>query len=396
VSVKVTSDYPVAPEVPSFLKQAIQQTLARTDPRLRISPSGDTVIVCTITDLRITNGIERRTRSEYRKTGEMTVTDPMTGMTRTEDQYGYVDVPYRALVLDARMSIRCEVVEAATGVVLYSDRFDPLLTDARDAAFGATTEDQNAIYMRLAQSAAGSILTQLCPGDYRELAELPAGKLKDASTLLEQGHWPEALRLLTSMQPLKKPADDAYRLYSIGVALEALSYESSNMADARLEIERALENYQRAAELKPREQIFWVAKNRAEASLIRVNQVLAQAQALEDARKTGAGSGDLFHQVMSTTPAGPSVVTNDTVVQWVRSGYSEDYVKSSIRHAPRTSFDLSDAGRLSMERQGVSKAVVKVMVEKQRPPSYGLGMRKMVVYAVATMAVSLLPMLFSR
>jgi hypothetical protein len=340
--------------------------------------------------------VEQRTRSEYQKTGEMTVTDPETGATHTEDQYGYVDVPYQALVLDARMSVRCEIEEAATGVVLYSDSFDPVLTEARDVAGGQNTDDQNAIYLRLAEIAAALILAQICPASSSEIADLPSGKLKEASSMLERRRWTEALQLLMSMRVFERTADEAYRVYSIGVAHEALGYEARDLAEARRELQIALASYQRATELKPREQIFWGPKNRAEAAVLRIDVLLAQARGLEAARRTGQGKTDIFHQVMNTTPGVPAVLTNDTIIQWVRSGYSDDYVKSSIRYAAQTSFDLSDAGQVDLRNQGVSKDVVKAMSRKQQPPSSGTSTGKVVIAAIASMALSLLPVLLRR
>jgi hypothetical protein len=139
----------------------------------------------------------------------MTVTDPETGATRTEDQYGYVDTPYRSLVLDARMSVKCEIEEAATGVILYSDSFDPVLTEARDVAYGPNSADQNAIYLRLAGNAAALILAQICPVGSSEVTDLPSGKLTDASMMLERRRWAEALQILASMRPFERATDDA-------------------------------------------------------------------------------------------------------------------------------------------------------------------------------------------
>ena len=68
--------------MPELLQQSIEQTLLRNDPRLKVaSTAADTSIDFTITDLAVSPGVETRTRQEYRKTGEMTVTDPETGVT---------------------------------------------------------------------------------------------------------------------------------------------------------------------------------------------------------------------------------------------------------------------------------------------------------------------------
>ncbi|MEK6287783.1 MAG: hypothetical protein AABO57_18855 [Acidobacteriota bacterium] len=220
----VTSSKPVTPRVPEFLQQSIEQTLLRNDPRLRAAQTAaDTSIACTITDLSVSPGVETRTRQEYQQTGQTTVTDPETGATRIEPQYTYVDVPYRALVFEARMSVKCEVTDVATGILLYSDRFDAVYTDAREVGGGPSVpslDDLNFVYLKLADTAAGLILAQLSPRVYSEIVALPSGKLKEASKLLESGLWSEALTLLSSMPAFKDLKDDAYRFYSIGVAHE--------------------------------------------------------------------------------------------------------------------------------------------------------------------------------
>ncbi|HYV03777.1 MAG TPA: hypothetical protein VFB82_04280 [Blastocatellia bacterium] len=110
VSTRVTSLKPVTQRVPESIQQAIQETLLRNDPRLRGASNGaDTLISCTITDLGVSQGVEARIRPEYRRIGQRTVTDSQTGAYYTVDEYGFVDVAYRAFVIAGRMTVQCEV-----------------------------------------------------------------------------------------------------------------------------------------------------------------------------------------------------------------------------------------------------------------------------------------------
>ena len=54
---------------------------------------------------------------------------------------------------------------------------------------------------------------------------LPKGKLKDASQQLAEGRWNMALELLRAVPEFTNPHDDAYRLYSFGLAYEGLAYQ---------------------------------------------------------------------------------------------------------------------------------------------------------------------------
>jgi hypothetical protein len=407
---QVTSLKAVSPRVTELIQQAIQETLVRNDPRLRfVSTAPDTLISCTITELDVTPGVEARTRPEYQKTGERIITDSATGAYRTEDVYGYVAVAYRALVLAGRMSVKCEVKDVATGIVLYSDRFDAVYSDAREVAVGwsnPSVDDLNAIYLKLADNAAGLILAVLSPRVSSEIVALPSGTLKETSKLLEAGLWREALDRLAGMPPFKDPQDDAYRLYSVGVAHEALAYKTQDLAEKKRQLELAADHYRRATQLKPRENAFWGPKNRAELSLWKATGLVAQSVAFEDAKKAGskavasgpdqvASTPDLFRQVSSKMPAPFGAINNQTVIQWVRSGRSADYIASSIKHAPRTQFDLSPAEVLKLRREGVSDRTLKAMKESQRGPRYGIRTRTRNIIIAASL-LTWLPLLFIR
>ena len=237
VRVDVTSLKPVTQRVPELIQQKIQDTLLKNDPRLGPATGvPDTLIACTITDIGYSTGAEARTRQEYRKTGEKTVTDSTTGMSRTEDEYGFVNVPFKALVMGARLTLKCEVKDIATGIVLYADSFVPVYSDASDAAAGSRIDDLNDVYLRLAGNAADLILAQISPRAYLEVVELPSGKLKEAGKLLEANSWSEALNLLGATQPFKDQKDEAYRLFGIGVAHEGLAYSAPNQSERRLHL----------------------------------------------------------------------------------------------------------------------------------------------------------------
>lgn len=410
-STQVTSLKAVTAQVPELIQQAIQETLVRNDPRLRsVSTASDTLISCTIAELVVSPGVEARTRPEYQKTGERIITDSETGAYRTEPVYGFVTVAYRALVLAGRMSVRCEVKDLATGIVLYSDTFDAVYTDAREVGFGSSdpsVDDLNNIYLKLADNAAGLILAVLSPRVSSEIVLLPSGTLKETSKLMEAGLWSEALDRLAGMPWFKDAKDDAYRLYSIGVAHEALAYKAQDPAETKRRLELAVDHYRRATHLNPRENAFWGPKNRADLLLWRAIGLVAQVEAFEEAKKAGsklaaptsdqvAAKTDLSKQVRSRMTLPPIVITNQTVIQWVKSGRTQDYISSSIKHAPGTQFDLSPAEVLKLRREGVSDRTLKAMKESQRSPRYGIRTRTTWAIITATFLVSWLPFLFSR
>ena len=116
--------------------------------------------------------------------------------------------------------------------------------------------------------------------------------------------------------------------------------------------------------------------------------LVAQIEVFESAKRQGSkaftANTGLFHQTMSRMHSGPLVIDNQTVVLWVRSGRSSDYITASIKHAPGTRFDLSEAEVLKLRREGVNKRVLKAMAKSQ--PGYhqaALARRTAVITAVS-------------
>ena len=94
-------------------------------------------------------------------------------------------------------------------------------------------------------------------------------------------------------------------------------------------------------------------------------------------------------------PAAPMLIDNQTVVQWVKSGRSSDYIIASIKHAARTQFDLSAAEVLKLRREGVNNSVLKAMAEAQQGRRPGFGGRTNAVITAVTL-LWWLPFLFGR
>ena len=63
--------------------------------------------------------------------------------------------------------------------------------------------------------------------------------VKDA----EAGLWSRALEAWETLPPLPRPVDDAYRLYDVGVAYEALAYNAPDITQATRYLDEAAINY---------------------------------------------------------------------------------------------------------------------------------------------------------
>ena len=96
---------------------------------------------------------------------------------------------------------------------------------------------------------------------------LARGKLDSANKLAESGLWSRYLESLETVTPLPNPHDDAYRLYNIGVANEALGYQTEDRAAAKKFLEQASIYYGKAIDGKHDEKFFLEPQTRIETAV---------------------------------------------------------------------------------------------------------------------------------
>ena len=120
---------------------------------------------------------------------------------------------------------------------------------------------------QLIQEIVTDISTRLVSTEQAVDVYLARGKLDGANKLAESGLWSRYLETLETMQPFPSPKDDAYRLYNIGVANEALGYQTEDRAAARKFLEQASISYGKAVDGKPDEKFFLEPQNRIETAV---------------------------------------------------------------------------------------------------------------------------------
>jgi hypothetical protein len=97
---------------------------------------------------------------------------------------------------------------------------------------------------------------------------LAKGKGLDAGAKdAEAGLWTRALEAWETLKPLDKPVEDAYRLYDVGVAYEALGYASKEPQTAMKYLSQASINYGKAIDSNPAEKYFREPQKRIETAL---------------------------------------------------------------------------------------------------------------------------------
>ncbi|HEU4387060.1 MAG TPA: hypothetical protein VFV34_04640 [Blastocatellia bacterium] len=405
ISVEVRSS-DVKPRLVVAIEAELQRWLIRTNSRLKLrSSSPETLVTCDISEPKDSSSWKNRTRPEYQVVGSHMVTDPNTGAMQSVDDYGWVDVPYRAYAIDLRWTFRYSIEDVATGIVLDEDQFDAVYT--KDVESQAVVLDRDEAESALGRYTVDRMLGLLGVRVDRVTAVLPVGKLQRASEILSAKQPDDALQMLVAMPRFKSLNDEAYRLYLIGVCSEASSYAAPHLNTSLKLLEDAQTNYRQATELKPAESIFWIAKNRVDYAIPAYQDAISQIGAFEESKrrlseKLGAPDSvrqefarTVFRDILRARTQGdqPQPVTNGTVIDWIRSGVAEDYIIASIAHAPQAQFDLSAGGQQDLKRAGATGRIIKEMQRYGRQGTHSPSTGLRIATTAASLLLIVLPMI---
>jgi tetratricopeptide (TPR) repeat protein len=195
------------------------------------------------------------------------------------------------------------------------------------------------------------------------------GALDAGDKLAEAGLWQRAQETFETAPPLPKLEEDAYRLYNIGVADEALAYQAEDEASAMKFLDEAAINYGKAIDAKPIEKYFLQPQKRIETAIEHYRKL--EDQQLQKAppttikiEKPNSKSGADGKAVV---PA--KGLTNAQIVAMVKSGVDDDTVAQTIRTSKAVNFDLSTAGQQDLTGGGVSAQVLTAMKARAAHPS---------------------------
>jgi len=367
--------------------------------------SGDSQIEidCTITSLEASQQNVRMWRSQYQRTGSHTETD-MTGMSRTVDDYGYVNVSYNGVGVDARISLTYEMKDSRTGIVFDAEAVSAGYYQEYDEQ---SVPDINSVHRELLARATSEIGERFASQVFKLDVLIPKGRLKDAASLLEKRLWTEARNKLEAMPKFTQNRDEAFRQYALGVAHEALAYDATSIVAAREHLDQASKYYNQARVMKPDQIEFWWSEGRASDLAWRYSNADQRARAFEDARKqvaegriSATEASDRVQQVgrAGTPPVavGPGFdqLSNDSVIQWVKAGVPERVIRSTVKRVKTGgNYDLSHAGLADLNRARVSKGIIEEMRETQRPEGPS---RSWIIMTLVMTALPYVPLLLRR
>jgi hypothetical protein len=185
------------------------------------------------------------------------------------------------------------------------------------------------------------------------------GALDDGDKQAQAGLWQRALESYETAKPNPKPQDDAYRLYNIGVAYEALAYAAEDEKTAMKYLDEAAIDYGKAVDAKPAEKYFLDPQKRIETAI--AHYKMLEEQKNQKAAPAAVAKAEAPRQPSQSQAAAKKALSNAQVVAMVKAGMEDDTVASTIRSAHAVNFDLSASGQQELTSSGVSAKVLAAM-----------------------------------
>lgn len=413
--VRVTAHDASYSDVAQTLSDLIPTELEKNDKDLHEDKNTpDAVISCVVTAFE-TPPAQTFTRNEVVVQKGKSPTQPKQFYKIT----GSLSVAYKTL------KGKSEVIDSQALTGTYSQDFESGTNTAADESVGSKMVDP---FKRLAGKKGPETVTAPTPAQLRQIlirqvvsqvaarvvntdelidVRLARGKLDEAGKIAEHGLWSRYLETLEQMTPFTDPAEDAYRLYAIGVGYEAEAYAEENHAAAKKLLEQAAINYGKAIDAKPSEKYFLDPQSRIEVAVAHYRQLEAPPPAVAAApppapaavpsdpatapakkstatpRTTAKSSSPASTKPGSTTkpsttpsanptksatssaPAKPAL-TNADVIKMAKAGVDEETIVNAIHDARSVDFDLSPDGLVQLAQNNVKGKIVSAMRTKQQ------------------------------
>jgi len=361
--------------------QALLETeLLKDDPNLRDDDNPSTQILCQITEYSHPDPVYVNKLGGGQAVGASN--SPLSTLSKTASKIGATQR------ITGKLDVSF-IAKDASGRVLISDNIDSTYDREFDSAGnstshgvfgqmtgtfshvkgGAKSEDgpptPSELRSRLIIDAVQQIAEHLV--DTNESLEVllarKDGPIEEGDKDAMTGLWERALETYETAPAFPKPDEDAYRLYDIGVAYEALAYQAEDQKAAMKYLDQAAINYGKAIDAKPDEKYFIEPQKRIETAIAHYKELQKEQ---DDAARAKAE--------LAANPAGPAGakgLTNAQVIMMIKSGIDESAVLQAIRGASAVNFDLTPAGQKALTAGGASPRILAEMKTQaaKKPPA---------------------------
>ena len=366
IGVQVTS--PVTrPGVTERLASAIESKLVSNDPRLTLQKNKPQIaVVCNVSRLDTNQKVEMKSVSVTKQTRTDRVYNAKTKKYEDKPVFGVVQEIQNTVVVTGDISVTYQARDQATGAVIDSGTFSPTYRKEFPNGVGALSSAD--VEQWLIQAAVLQVVPRLAPT--REPVKIQMGRPNDAvdnlNKLGQAGLWSRMLEQLEAMPALKDRGKDAYRQYNIGVAYEAIGYQSAEVGSAIKFLEQAAAQYGKAIEMKLDEKYFREPQARIATAIASYNTLEQQIASYDRARKPAArASAATPAAAPRSAAARKGSFENSHVIDLLKSGLDEENLLATIKDAKAVSFDLSPDGLKQLLSNKVPNRIIAAMRAKQ-------------------------------
>jgi hypothetical protein len=349
-------------DVVADLKSTLESVIVSNDPRLRSVTEGekpDAVINIQVTAFAEAQQYFTQPGISFSKkpapAQPMThVTGMLTGTFAAQDTRAHrsIDANSASVKYDREFALPQPATggNASWGTILGS------LPGGKKEGPGEGNQPPTPVELKnwLVQSAAMQIASHLVnTSEQLKVLLATGGGLDDADKLMEQKLWTRALEGLETMTPFPQPEADAYRLYDLGVANEALGYQAEDVVKARKYLQEASIDYGKAIDAKPAEKYFLEPQTR-------IDTALAHYKTLGDQMAASTQSASA-----AAAPAADAL-TNADVISMVGAKLDEGNIIDTIQHSSAVNFELSARGQIDLAKGNVNGRIIAAMKQKAR------------------------------
>jgi hypothetical protein len=366
--VKVTGGFGVPGDVPEALQSTIESLIISNDPRLHsvMSPTEkpDAIITCQVTSYSLQQTNETQAGATFGKT-----TVPSQSFIHEK---GLITVTFNAQDVRSSKSIAANTmtgkfdqqypiqsaapskVNSVAGMAGILSHIQPKPAAGGDEASANKPPTPIELRDMLVKNVSYQIVSHLVNTSEQVPVDLAVGGgLDDADKLMDQKLWTRALENLGTMTPFGQPAQDAYRLYNLGVVNEALGYQAEDVTQARKYLQEASIDYGKAIDAKPDEKYFLQPQTR-------IDTALAYYKTLGDQAAASA-------QVASAAKApAADALSNADVIAMVDAKLDQGNILDTIKTASAVNFDLSAKGQIDLAKGKVNGTIIAAMKQKAR------------------------------
>ena len=361
------------------LRDAVEKKMTSYDRRLEVRQPSDIKVQLTLNEARVEESWKQKTEYESRQVGTKIEYDPK-GKKIEKAVYDSVPIDVNYKTVSGKI-MAGTVVADAKGNKIHSDTAEG--TYSKEFKKGEGAPSVSAVQESLIDEVASGISGKLV-GRIQPVAVLvPRGSFDKLVATAEAGNWEQYRQQVEAVPAKKRPQDEAFRQYALGVASEGLAYKAEGEEAAIELLQKAAEHYRRAISMNPREELFAKAYSNvwsggyAHAPVQRVESARADYEKLKEQRialatapprksAPSTSSAVTTADAKTTRKKSSRVLSNGNVVDMAKAGLSDENIKLAIDGAATTEFDLAPESLIAMAKAGVSRDVIAYMQKKQR------------------------------